>query len=120
MSSIRVYEPPGCCSSGACGPEVEESMVNFSAALTWAEKQGVTVERYNLGYQPAAFAENTDVRDAIESDGMECLPLVMVDDKIISKGVYLTKKALAEKVGLEISDTVTEEDAAASKSSCCG
>lgn len=120
MSSIRVYEPPGCCSSGACGPEVEESMVNFSAALTWAEKQGVKVERYNLGYQPAAFAENTEVRDAIDSDGMECLPLVMVDDKIISKGVYLTKKALAEKAGIEISEPVSEEDAAASKSSCCG
>ncbi len=101
-------------------------MVNFSAALTWAEKQGVKVERYNLGYQPAAFAENTDVRDAIDSDGMECLPLVMVDDKIISKGVYLTKKELAEKAGIEISEPPeppepnAEENGAASKSSCCG
>ncbi len=27
MASISVYEPPGCCSSGVCGPEVEEPMI---------------------------------------------------------------------------------------------
>ena len=32
MPSISVYEPPGCCSSGVCGPEVEESMAEFAAA----------------------------------------------------------------------------------------
>ncbi len=120
MASISVYEPPGCCSSGACGPEVEESMAQFASALKWAEKQGIEVAVYNLGYQPGAFAENTDVRDAIDSDGMECLPLVMAGDKIISKGVYLSKKDLAEKAGIETSESFGEEDAPAPKSSCCG
>jgi hypothetical protein len=120
MASISVYEPPGCCSSGVCGPEVEESMAGFAAALAWAKKQGVDVAVYNLGYQPAAFVENTDVRDAIDSDGMECLPLVMAGDKIISKGVYLSKEDLVEKAGLEISVSNGEEDAPAPKTSCCG
>jgi len=120
MSSISVYEPAGCCSSGVCGPEVEESMTEFSVALKWAEKQGVEVARYNLGYQPGAFAENTLVRDAIESDGIECLPLVMVGDKIISKGVYLSKKDLAEKAGIEDSGDMSEDSDPAPKSTCCG
>lgn len=120
MPSISVYEPPGCCSSGVCGPEVEESMAEFSAALAWAEKQGIEVARYNLSYQPAAFAENMDVRNAIDSDGMECLPLVMADDKIISKGVYLSRKALVEKAGIDAPEPTAEDLEAASNSSCCG
>ena len=120
MPSISVYEPPGCCSSGACGPEVEESMAEFAAALAWAKKQGIDVAVYNLGYQPGAFAENSDVRNAIDTDGMECLPLVMAGDKIISKGVYLSKKDLAEKAGIENSEPLGDEDAPAPKTSCCG
>ena len=120
MPSISVYEPPGCCSSGACGPEVEESMAEFAAALAWAKKQGIDVAVYNLGYQPGAFAENSDVRNAIDTYGMECLPLVMAGDKIISKGVYLSKKDLAEKAGIENSEPLGEEDAPAPKTSCCG
>jgi len=118
MASISVYEPPGCCSSGVCGPEVEESMAGFAAALAWAKKQGVEVSVYNLGYQPGAFAENSDVRNAIDTDGMDCLPLVMAGDKIISKGVYLSKKDLVEKAGLDISGSIDEDDSP--KSSCCG
>lgn len=121
MPSISVYEPPGCCSSGVCGPEVEESMAEFAAALTWAEKNGVEVARYNLGYQPAAFADNMDVRNAIDSDGMECLPLVMADDKIISKGVYLSKKELVEKAGIDIdAPELSAEERESASSSCCG
>ena len=120
MASISVYEPPGCCSSGVCGPEVEESMAGFAAALAWAKKQGIEVAVYNLGYQPAAFVENADVRDAIDSDGMECLPLVMADNKIISKGVYLSKQQLAEKAGIEISEALSEQLEPAPEPSCCG
>ena len=120
MPSISVYDPPGCCSSGACGPEVEKSMAEFAAALAWAEKQGVEVARYNLGYQPGAFTENTDVRAAIDSEGMKCLPLVMADDKIISKGVYLSKKDLVEMAGIESAEPVNEEDVPIPGSTCCG
>ena len=120
MPSISVYEPPGCCSSGVCGPEVEETMAGFASALKWAEKQGLDVARYNLGTQPGAFVENTDVKNALDSDGMECLPLVMADNKIISKGVYLSKKELVEKAGIETSEALTEEREPAPEAPCCG
>ena len=101
MPSIKVYDPPGSCSSGVCGPEVDDSIIKFSAALDWAEKQGIDVVRYNLGYHQRAFVENTLVRNTLDTDGMSCLPLVMSGDKIISKGIYLTKKELAEKSGID-------------------
>lgn len=120
MTSISVYEPVGCCSSGVCGPEVEDSMAGFAAALSWAKKQGVAVSVYNLGHQPGAFAENADVKNAIENEGLDCLPLVIADEKIISKGVYLSKSALAEKVGLNFKETQDEAKENNTNQSCCG
>jgi hypothetical protein len=84
-------------------------MSKFSAALDWAEKQGIDVVRYNLGYHQAAFVENTIVRNTMDSDGIGCLPLVMAGDKIISKGLYLSKKELAEKSGIDGFDAPAEE-----------
>ena len=75
--------------------------------------------RYNLGSQPGAFVENGDVKSALDSDGMDCLPLVMADNKIISKGVYLSKQALVEKAGIKVSGPITEELEPATESSCC-
>jgi hypothetical protein len=40
---------------------------------------------------------------------MGCLPLVMSGDKIISKGLYLTKKELAEKSGIDGFTAPSEE-----------
>lgn len=117
MPSVSVYEPPGCCSSGVCGPGVETSMVQFASALEWMGKNGAQVSRFNLGYQPAAFVDNAAVRAAIDSDGMDCLPLVMIDGEIVSKGVYLSRDELLKMAGLV--DTQAADEPAAEKSGCC-
>ena len=126
MPSISVYEPPSCCSSGVCGPGVEQSMAQFASTLEWMGRNGAQVSRFNLSHQPAAFAENSVVREAINSEGMDCLPLVMIDGEIVSKGVYLDRDDLLKLAGLtdtQVTDTqVTDapvEEPAARKSSCC-
>ncbi len=55
---IEVFDPPMCCSSGVCGPEVDPKLVEFSAALKSLEQQGVTVTRYNMAQEPMVFAQN--------------------------------------------------------------
>ena len=62
-------------------------MSKFSAALNWAEKLGINVTRYNLSQEPSAFVKNTIVCDTMDSDGMDCLPLIIAEEKIISKGI---------------------------------
>ena len=58
MTTIRVFDPAMCCSSGVCGPSVDPQLARFSADLDWLKAQGVSVERFNLAQQPAAFAED--------------------------------------------------------------
>jgi AhpD family alkylhydroperoxidase len=99
-ASLAVYDPPMCCATGVCGPDVDPKLVQFGADLGWLVKQGVTVERFNLAQTPIAFAENEVVRAALTEKGEAALPLVIVEGKVAASGVYPTRDALAALVGL--------------------
>ena len=111
MARIAVYEPAGCCSTGVCDPATSDAMAQFASAMEGLNQQGVDVERFELSSRPDAFASNETVKAALENEGVDCLPLIMVDGEIVSKGTYLDKDALGAKVGIEI---------AAGAQSCCG
>ena len=88
MKSIAVYDPPMCCATGICGPSVDPDLVNFAAMLSQLASKGVRIERYNLGQQPLAFAQNAAVRAVLESDGADVLPLIYLDGTLWMKGRY--------------------------------
>jgi len=94
MKKLEIYDPPMCCSSGVCGPKVDPVLPRFAGDLEWFKAQGVSVARYNLAQQPMAFAENPVVREALEKEDTACLPLILVDGKIVSRGTYPERDAL--------------------------
>ena len=112
MTRIAVYEPAGCCSTGVCDPATSDSMAQFASAMEGLNRQGIKVERYELSSRPDAFASNAVVKAALEADGIECLPLIMLNGEIVSKGSYLDKDTFGAKVGIEIKDDATPL--------CCG
>jgi hypothetical protein len=101
MKKLEIYDPPMCCSSGVCGPKVDPVLPRFSGDLEWIKAQGVSVTRYNLAQQPMAFAENSDVHDMLEKEDLACLPLILVDGKIVSRGTYLAREELATVTGIK-------------------
>lgn len=113
MPRIAIYDPPGCCSTGVCDPGTSDAMTQFATAIDALMKSGHDVARFNMGTQPGAFVENAAVKNALDTDGMDCLPLVLLDDEIVSKGAYLNRAELGDKVGIEIT-------AAKATTSCCG
>jgi hypothetical protein len=117
MSTIRVFDPAMCCSTGICGPAVDPQLARFAADLGWLKSQGVSVERFNLSQQPAAFAEDAAVRAALESRGEASLPRVEVDGDVKSSGVYPSRDALAGWAGIADPPSTTEEPKASSVSS---
>ena len=106
-SKLHVFDPPMCCSSGVCGPNVEPELVRFSSDLDWLRKLGVEVERFNLSSHPGAFARNERVREALSKEGGNCLPLILVDGSIISRGIYPSRSRLMEFKGIH--EAVREE-----------
>jgi len=55
MQKVQVFDPALCCSSGVCGTDVDQALVNFSADVDWARRNGVPIKRFNLAKQPMAF-----------------------------------------------------------------
>lgn len=88
IKSIQVYDPPMCCSTGICGPEIDPALVKFAALLSHLGESGIQVERYNLGQQPMAFVENPKVKTLLDEDGMEALPLIFWDGDVKCIGRY--------------------------------
>jgi AhpD family alkylhydroperoxidase len=106
MKKIQIYDPPMCCSTGVCGPSVDEKLVRFAADLDWAKGQGFIVERYNLSQQPSEFVNNSLVKTTLEKEGNDCLPIILVDGAVIHKGSYPTRQKLAELVGPTMPSTL--------------
>jgi hypothetical protein len=117
MIKLEIFDPPMCCSSGVCGPKIDPVLPRFTGDLVWFKAQGVSVTRYNLAQQPMAFAEHSMVREALEKEDVACLPLILVDGIIVSRGTYPERDALAALLGLHpVSSTSMP---AAEKSCCC-
>jgi len=100
VPSIKIYDPPMCCSTGVCGPDVDPKLVQFAADLEWLKEKGVEVERYNLAQQPDKFAACKPVTDAMVFAGELCLPLILVNGEIVSRNVYPGRVDLARFAGV--------------------
>ncbi len=100
MTKFQVYDPAMCCSTGVCGPQVDPVLPRFTEDFHWLANQGIAVERYNLSQQPQAFVGNPAVKAALAKDGTGCLPLILVNGGIVSKGRYPEREELAQLVGV--------------------
>ena len=124
MRKIQVFDPALCCSTGVCGTEVDQKLVDFSADVDWLKRSRGQIERYNLAQQPMAFAENAIAKAFLERSGAEALPLILVDGEIALAGRYPTRNELVRLAGIpntlsevEVSEPKTGECCSGSK--CC-
>jgi hypothetical protein len=98
--TLRIFDPPQCCSTGVCGPDVDPALVQFAADLKWLAARGVTVERYNLAQQPEAFVHDSAVREALSTSGTGVLPLIVAEGRIAAHSRYPDRDDLARIAGL--------------------
>lgn len=130
MTVLRIFDPPMCCSTGVCGPSVDPELARFAADLDWVARQGIDVERYNLAQQPEAFVTTAAVKEALTARGNECLPLVLVGDRIATEGTYPSRETLAALAGVVVRKLAAAPGGggcctptpgkASSKTGCCG
>jgi len=95
MPAIQVFDSALCCSTGVCGVDVDQQLVNFAADLAWAKHNGAAIERFNLAQQPMAYAENAVVKAFLERSGTEALPLILIDGEVAMAGRYPQRNELA-------------------------
>jgi AhpD family alkylhydroperoxidase len=102
MKNIQVFDPALCCSSGVCGADVDQKLVDFSADVDWAKQQGAQIERFNLAQQPMAFVDNVLVKNLLQQQGEAALPVLLVDGKVRLSGSYPSRDMLAGWLGVQL------------------
>ena len=118
MKTLKIYDPAMCCSSGVCGPNVNEKLVQLSAFLKGLDKGDCMVERYNLSQQPDAYVSNPAVAQVLRDKGTEALPLLFVDDKLVCSGDYPSTGELAGLLKLGSAD-IADNSSDCCSEGCC-
>ncbi len=120
MSKLNIFEPAMCCETGVCGVDADTVLINFTADTAWLRKQGIEVQRFNLAQEPAAFINDPVVKTEINEHGETCLPLLLLDGTVVSRGKYPDRARLQELAGIASISQATENPAEDSKKSGCG
>jgi hypothetical protein len=100
MKSLQIFDKAMCCSTGVCGPQVDAVLPQFAADVDWLKSKGAAVERHNLAQEPMAFAQNPTIQSILATEGVDVLPVILVDGEVRSRGTYPTRKEMAGWVGL--------------------
>ena len=103
MKSMQIYEPAMCCSTGLCGVGVDPELLRISTVLNTMEKNGIKVERYNLSNSPQEFIKNKAVNNIIKTEGVEILPLAVLDGEIIITKRYPTNEEFVKCLNVPMS-----------------
>jgi hypothetical protein len=93
MTTVTVYDPPMCCSTGVCGPEVDPKLAQFAGDLDWLKAQGIEVRRYNLSNEPGRFVENAEVKALLDRSGGDDLPAILVGDELVASARYPDRRS---------------------------
>jgi hypothetical protein len=119
VPNIQVFDSALCCSSGVCGTNVDQHLVDFAADFAWAKQSGATIERFNLAQQPTAYAENAAVKRFLERSGTEALPLILVDGEVALAGRYPSRNELSRWAKLAPVESAATGNCC-SGGRCCG
>lgn len=89
--AIEIYDPPMCCPSGLCGPDIDPALLDVNEAILKVKKEfdgQVKIERYLLSQQGPKFMQQPEVMKRLQLHGVEILPLTLVDGKVVKEKSY--------------------------------
>lgn len=98
MTTISIFES-SAPEEQPTGTGADFGHKEFESRLRWLESKGVRVQRYTLPLDAGWSSTNPTVKSAVEAKGSDCLPIVTVDENIISVGGYPTPIEVMEAVG---------------------
>ena len=88
---VEIFDPPMCCPTGLCGPDIDPALLDINEAILKMKKEfdgKVKIERYLLSQQGPKFMQQPEVMKRLQSNGVEALPLTLVDGKVVKEKSY--------------------------------
>lgn len=90
MKKMVIFDPAMCCPTGVCGPSVDPELLRVSTVLNNLKNKGILVERYNLSSNPQIFVDNIEINKMLNAEGVDVLPVTMVDGIVVKTKAYPT------------------------------
>lgn len=87
-ADIEIFDPPMCCSTGLCGPALDQTLLDVNEMVMTLQRENLRVERYQMTSNPNAFLGNAEVMSLVREKQMEALPIIVVRGKVIKVGAY--------------------------------
>jgi hypothetical protein len=100
MKKMIIFDPAMCCSTGVCGPSVDKNLLRVSTVINNLKNKGILVERHNLTNNPQIFVDNKVINGMLLKDGIEVLPITMVDDVVVKTKAYPTNEEFCNLLDL--------------------
>jgi hypothetical protein len=99
MTFVTVFRRVPRPITGMVGVLYDRAFKRFEASLDWLETTGVLVEQFDPSTAQKEVATRPAVQQILSTEGERCLPLILVDESVVSRGTYLSRAQLARAVG---------------------
>lgn len=121
---ITILDPAMCCSTGVCGAEVDDNLVQTAANVKWLKSLGHDVHRHNISNDAAAFKNYPEAIEKLQKEGTNSLPYIFINDKLVTSGYYPTKAdwEMTLKNNIDINSdlsTVSSKEEKSTAGGCC-
>ncbi len=112
---ITILDPALCCSTGVCGPDVDDSLVQTAANVKWLKGMGIEVSRHNVSNDGEAFQQYPEAIEKLKMDGLNSLPYILKNGKIVMSGRYPERSEWEALMKQDAAPVAPQQN-----NSCCG
>ncbi|TCT15393.1 arsenical resistance operon trans-acting repressor ArsD [Natranaerovirga pectinivora] len=120
MKKISIFDPAMCCSTGVCGPSVDSELLRVSTVINNLDKKGIKVERNGLSTNPEIFITNKTVNDLLNKEGIDVLPITLVDGEVVKTKEYLTNVEFSKILDIPVDQLQGQvEESCCDDEECC-
>jgi hypothetical protein len=99
MTFVTVFRRVPRPITGMIGILQDLDFERFEANLDWLETTGVLVEQFDPSTAEGEVAKRPVVRQILSDEGEQALPVILVNEAVVSRGRYLSRAQLARAVG---------------------
>lgn len=116
MKQIDIFDPAMCCSTGVCGPSIDSELLRIATTINTLQEKGIMIKRHGLSQEPMDFTTNKVISDILQKEGVDILPVTLVDGAIAKTKEYPSNDELSKWMGIVIDEKPQQN----SNRCCCG
>jgi hypothetical protein len=116
MRKMEIFDPAMCCATGVCGPSIDPELMRIATVINSLKEKGIIIKRHGLANEPQDFITNKVISDLLQKEGVEVLPVTLVDGVVAKIKAYPTN----EEIEKWLETKIDSKPSIITSSSCCG